>query len=784
MLSKLISESLEVILGKLIESQAHNHQQLMESQERRQQQLIELHERNQQQMLETLTANFNRSLAEVISHLNKADTEEKHSDENEVVSEMEETTTSLEKDHGNVVDEYELLYNAAFDDDWGKASQFLKNCPEAVEKTITYDNETALHVGIVLERWSFVQELVKRMTPEALEIKDKEGSTALHAAAAYGNKEVAKAIVRKNPKLTQMRNRFERIPLETALVHFSDGQKETVEYLYSVTRHEEPSPFSGAYGALLLCNAIESGYYDLALSLVKRFPKLVTERTTEEPRGYCAFEKLIDLSPFESGTNLSWWERFIYSLIYVDLSSPFDNYDAEEVCKNSSEKSESTIKDKQDLSGSSGALEGDEENPADISKGTKADQEETAPMVSDSLSTKDKGVTGMVKYFISSYIMPYYARVPPIRSLYIQKVMHQQASRLVNYMLEQLDETTTTMQEVTDFLDDTGVMCTAIEFGMNEFLCKCLEIFPSLIWEKFNDETMIQMVIRERNEKILNLILKTSGNDKDQLVSEEDENGNSILHYAAKLAPPGKLNLVSGAALQMQREVQWFKGVATIVHRHYKYLRNYEDESTAEFIFTKEHKGLVQSGEKWMKETSGSCMLVATLIATVAFAAAFTVPGGNISDTSSSRNGVPIFIKEKTFAVFAIADATALFSSITSVLMFLAIMTSRYAEEDFLKSLPQKLIIGLATLFISMASIFVSFGAAFTIVLRDRYKWAPFPVALFGLIAILLFAFLEFPLFLEVVGSTYFPISFGNKSKPVIRRKTTKAKENETKKEL
>ncbi|KAI3976051.1 hypothetical protein MKX01_016734, partial [Papaver californicum] len=365
---------LEVMLDKLIESQAYNQQQLMESQERSQQQLIESLERNQQQQLQTLTTNFNKSL--VISHLNKADVEEKFIDEDEVVTEMEETTTTLEKDHGNIVDKYELLYDAAFDDDWGKPSQFLKNCPEAVEKTITYDNETALHIAIMMKRWSF-------------------GSTVLHAAAAYGNKEAAKAIVSKNPKLTQMRDRYERIPLETAVVHFSDGQKQTVKYLYSVTRHEEPSPFSGAYGALLLCSAIESGNYDLALSLVKRFPKLVTERTTVEPRGYCGFEKLIDLSPFESGANLSWWERFIYSLIYVDISSTYDNYDAEEVHENSSEKSESTIVD--------------EQNPADISKSSKADQEEAASTVSYALSTKDKGVlTGVVKYFISSYIMPYF----------------------------------------------------------------------------------------------------------------------------------------------------------------------------------------------------------------------------------------------------------------------------------------------------------------------------------------------------------------------------------------
>ncbi|KAI3996285.1 hypothetical protein MKX01_026753 [Papaver californicum] len=288
LLYKLIAESQGDMLRKLIESQEHS----------------------QKQLLETLTTNFNKGLAEVLSRQSKAGDEEKSKDEAVV---KKKPKTDAEKDDDNIVDEYELLYNAAYDGDWRKANQFLKDCPEAVEKTITYDNETALHIAIMNKHWRFVQELVKLMTPEALEIKDKEDCTALHAAALYGNKDAAEAIANKNPKLTQMRDKYDRIPLETAVLHFSDGQKETVKYLYSVTRHEEPSPFSGAHGAELLCSTIGSSYYDMALSLVKRFPKLVTEHT-EGPRGLCGLEKLICRPfAFKSGASLSWWERFIYS---------------------------------------------------------------------------------------------------------------------------------------------------------------------------------------------------------------------------------------------------------------------------------------------------------------------------------------------------------------------------------------------------------------------------------------------------------------------------------------
>ncbi|KAI3994992.1 hypothetical protein MKX01_019806 [Papaver californicum] len=387
MLCKLIAESQGDMLRKLIESQ----------------------ERSQQQLLETLTEKFNKGLAEVLSRQNKAGDEEKSEDE--AVIEKKKKSDAAEKDDDNIVDEYEILYDAAYDGDWRKASQFLKNFPDAVNKEITHDNETALHIAIMMKRWSFVQELVKLMTPEALEIKDSDDSTALHAAALYGNKEAVKAIAMKNPKLTQMRDKFDRVPLETAILHFTDGQKDTVEYLYPVTRHERQGPFSGTYGAELLCSAIESSYYDLALSIVKRFPKLVTE-PTEGTRGLCGLEKLINRPfAFKSGAELSWWQHFIYSLIHVDISSPYDDYDSEEDEDPSSENPEGTVGEEENLVESSDGPEGDIENQSDISKGTKADEIETASKApSDAPSIKEKGVTGVVKTFISNYIMPYYAR--------------------------------------------------------------------------------------------------------------------------------------------------------------------------------------------------------------------------------------------------------------------------------------------------------------------------------------------------------------------------------------
>ena len=122
-------------------------------------------------------------------------------------------------------------------------------------------------------------------------------------------------------------------------------------------------------------------------------------------------------------------------------------------------------------------------------------------------------------------------------------------------------------------------------------------------------------------------------------------------------------------------------------------------------LFTTEHENLRRDGEKWMKDTANNCMLVATLITTVVFTTAFTVPGGNNQDT-----GIAIFHTTKWFRVFFISDAIALVFSSSSILMFLSILTSRFTEMDFLVSLPSKLVLGLTTLF-------------FPIVIINHFSW-------------------------------------------------------------
>ncbi|WJX56314.1 hypothetical protein P8452_41982 [Trifolium repens] len=97
------------------------------------------------------------------------------------------------------------------------------------------------------------------------------------------------------------------------------------------------------------------------------------------------------------------------------------------------------------------------------------------------------------------------------------------------------------------------------------------------------------------------------------------------------------------------------------------------------------------------------------------FAAAFTVPGGNNQET-----GTPIFLHKKIFNMFIIADAVSIFTSASSVLVFIGILTSRFAEHDFLKVLPLKLVLALVLLLLSVCSMMIAFYAALNVILKDQ----------------------------------------------------------------
>ncbi|KAG7960004.1 hypothetical protein I3843_10G099100, partial [Carya illinoinensis] len=290
--------------------------------------------------------------------------------------------------------------------------------------------------------------------------------------------------------------------------------------------------------------------------------------------------------------------------------------------------------------------------------------------------------------------------------------------------------------------------------GNVEFIIILVRSYPDLIRRVDEKKRSIfHLAVKYRQESVFNLIYEL-GSIRGTIALYTDQDNNNMLHLAAEIAPPDRLSTISGAALQLQRELLWFKEIEKIVQPSYKEMMNKDENKnpadTPWELFTKTHENLQKEGEKWMKDTANYSMLVATLIATVVFTAAFTVPGGNHQEL-----GTPIFFRNRWFMAFFISDAITLLSSSTSILIFLSILMSRHAEKDFLQSLPARLLFGLTALFISIAGMMVTFSLTCFLVYDGEFASIPTVIISLAGIPVTLFFILHYKLWADIFRSTY-----------------------------
>lgn len=100
----------------------------------------------------------------------------------------------------------------------------------------------------------------------------------------------------------------------------------------------------------------------------------------------------------------------------------------------------------------------------------------------------------------------------------------------------------------------------AAKSGNVEFLVILIRSYPDLIW-KVDDRnrSLFHVAALNRHESIFDIVYEL-GAIKDLIVAyKEDTSKYNLLHLVARLPPPDRLQVVSGAALQMQRELLWFK---------------------------------------------------------------------------------------------------------------------------------------------------------------------------------------------------------------------------------
>ncbi|XVF29531.1 hypothetical protein REPUB_Repub15cG0129400 [Reevesia pubescens] len=338
--------------------------------------------------------------------------------------------------------------------------------------------------------------------------------------------------------------------------------------------------------------------------------------------------------------------------------------------------------------------------------------------------------------------------VPNVERIYKTKLMNEQALQLVKSMCAGI---VWTFDEASYALKLP--VLKAASLGIQEIVQEILKVYTaSTMFYDDNNYNIFQLAVLHRREKVFNLIYKMGLSQK-WVPSYPCKDKENILHLAGRCIPSRHIN---GAALQMQREMQWFKAVERFVHPLLLEERN-DEKKTPREVFDDEHKELVKEGEKWMRDTATSCMVVDALIIAMLFAAIIAVPGNN-------EKGIPNFRHETLFNVFVIADAAALFSSSFSLLLFIRILTSRYAEGDFLKALPKRLLLGRMTLIFSIATMLVASSSAL-IMLIDAVpgpkvmlrRSTVIPVTIMAVLPVVFFTWSQSHLLIDVLISTYRP---------------------------
>ncbi|KAG5520861.1 hypothetical protein RHGRI_033436 [Rhododendron griersonianum] len=408
---------------------------------------------------------------------------------------------------------YKPLYKAAQRGDWESANAFFKENEDALTAKINAYSETALHVavgeGTSSKSISFMKKLVYRMPPEALECRDKHGRTPFLAAVAVGNTEAVKFLW-----WVGINSQYRRAQFWSALYAAAESaRKDILLFLLDVSENDTfsevfPKEDSAAY---FLIQVIASGCYDFSLrkqtdiasDLVIRYPRLATLTRANGDFGLKVLARKV--SAFKSGSNHQGWQDIIYNLQSLKVTK---------------EESTSHIK-------------------GDIEKGIDGPQ-----------------VTRQRRNWARHLVEYFWTFVPCIKHIQDEKKMHFQALKLVKYLCERLKS-----QNNSDDADKLAknALLTAAKFGIHEVIEAILESFPKLIWaEDEKGLNIFHIAIEKRHANVFNLIYRV-GPNRELLVQMRDPFGNNLLHLAGKLAPRNKYNLVIGAALQMQRELQWFE---------------------------------------------------------------------------------------------------------------------------------------------------------------------------------------------------------------------------------
>ncbi|PNY03709.1 ankyrin repeat-containing protein [Trifolium pratense] len=674
--------------------------------------------------------------------------------------------------------EFESLFNHAMRGQWREVLEAYERNPEVLEAKITKAEDTVLHIAVYVNQTFFVTTLLdnisQNMCRDILRMQNSKGNTPLHVAAELGNVDICNNITKRDHTLISFRNFEGETPLFLAAVH---GKRDAFFCLHdSHQNNDDDSVSRKNNGDTILHSTISSEYFGLALQIIGMYPKLVSAVNHDglSPLHILARKP----NCFRSCTRMELIDSIIYtcSIVDEDKEERYDqchNIQAHTQTSNhyplnygtciaflsllkSAFKATTTGKD-------SDTSTSDEEN----SFSRKSEQEQAKKEKKNYMFPPNW--ESMIRFLILG--MKAFLIIFGLGSTWVEKIQrkkekHIRAKQVMNELIQRAslykydfigpsphveehgDDDIVKIKSKTESVAiekrrTVSPILIAAKMGVTEMIEKIIDMYPVAIHDVDNqNKNVVLLAIENRQPHVYSLINKRSV-IKETAFRQVDIHGNSALHLAAtyRRFKPWR---VPGAAMQMQWEYKWYKLVKNSMPPNF-YERYNNDGKTAKQVFIDTHGVLVKEGSKWLTKTSESCSVVAALVAAVAFTTSTAIPGGPNQET-----GIPLLLKQPAFKLYAVTSLVALCSSVTALILFLSILTSRFEEKDFVVDLPRKLLIGLTTLFTSIASVLVSFCAGHFFIVERQLRFAVYPIYAATCLPVTFFALVQLPLYFDL----------------------------------
>ncbi|KAF8377145.1 hypothetical protein HHK36_030518 [Tetracentron sinense] len=148
-----------------------------------------------------------------------------------------------------------------------------------------------------------------------------------------------------------------------------------------------------------------------------------------------------------------------------------------------------------------------------------------------------------------------------IQQIFDRKLMNTEALQLLSCICKEISPfDASQLKEIRAH----SALMDSIMYGNTEFVVKIIKHCPILeLVVDENGQNIFCAAILHRQEKIYNFLIGTGAQNNGTTVIR-DKFDHNTMHLAGMLAPSSQLSRISGAALQMQRELQWFRVILSL----------------------------------------------------------------------------------------------------------------------------------------------------------------------------------------------------------------------------